>query len=100
MMRADRRRIDRPNLSPFELHVARICRNTNSNFVGIQKAYPEYGLQALIIVLNANRSSLAIPVTEFSVGRLLVELERSERPWKEAEGRQANVLARLQEVQS
>ena len=99
-MRADRRKIDRANLSPFELHVARLCHNTNSTFVGIQKAYPEYGLQAQIILLNAYRSSLAIPVTEFSVGRLLVELRRSEIPWVEAEYRQVNVITQLQEVQS
>src|ERR1700674_4336678 len=96
--RSDRRAIDRAALSPFEVHCASLCRQIGATFVGIQKAYPEYELQAQVIVLNAYRSSLAIPVTEFSVGRLLVEPRRSELPWVEAEDRKADQLRQFAET--
>ena len=82
-MRGDHRKIDRPSLSPFEIHCARLCRDIPGvTFVGIQRI-ENFPAQAILI--NRYKSSFCVPVVDFSVGRILLELHRSEIPWKEAE---------------
>ena len=96
--RTDRRKIDRPNLSPFELHVARLCRRTGVTFVGIQSRIGDVPAQAILI--NHYGSSFCCPCDDISIGRVLVELHRSEIPWKEAEDRRADQVRQVMEVQS
>jgi hypothetical protein len=70
-MRNDRRAIDRPRLSRFEIRLARLCRNAGVTFVGVQKKLESFPAQ--VIVLKSFQSSFCVPVEDFSLARLLVE---------------------------
>lgn len=43
-----------------------VCEQGGAVFVGIQAAFPEYGLEALILFRAPHGTSLALPLSQFS----------------------------------
>lgn len=62
-----------------------ICLDAGAHFLGIQKAEPEHGLEALCMFIDSHGSCVAVKMSEVCVETVRLALAESERRWNAEE---------------
>jgi hypothetical protein len=84
--------IDRRGLKPEDMLYVEICVAAGARYRGVQRGYPEYGLEPRILFDDAYGSSLCLTPEKFTLENVRRRLEESHARWAAAEARERGTL--------
>ena len=81
--------LDRRVVPAEHFTYASVCTDAGSRFMGVQKAVPEVGLEALVLFNDPKGSTLCVKASKFSLDAVREQLAISAERWAVADGRVA-----------